>query len=80
MTTVCEVPTKSKSGLYSWDEFLAPSDALATRHPGLPHSPANKPPRSREGRFNKVVTGLLVLPGPIKPHNWIVQMKVCHQG
>jgi hypothetical protein len=36
-------------------------------HLGLPHSPSNKPPRSREGRFNKVVIGLLGLPSPINP-------------
>jgi hypothetical protein len=29
----------------------------------LPHSPSNKPPHNREGRFNKVVTGLLGLSG-----------------
>jgi hypothetical protein len=48
-TTVGEVPTKSKSGLCSWDEVLAPSDARPGRHPRWPHSPSNKPPRSREG-------------------------------
>jgi hypothetical protein len=37
------------------------------RHPRLPHSPSDKPPQSREGRFDKVVTGLLGLPGPINP-------------
>jgi hypothetical protein len=46
---------------------LAPSDARPDRYLGLPHSPSNKPPRSREGRFNKVVTELLGLPGPINP-------------
>jgi hypothetical protein len=65
-TSFCEVPTKSKSGPYSRDEVLAPSDARPDHHPGLPHSPSNKPPRSREVRFDKVVTGLLGLPGPIK--------------
>jgi hypothetical protein len=29
MTTACEVPTKSKSDLYSRDEVLAPSDRPA---------------------------------------------------
>jgi hypothetical protein len=43
-TMVHEVSTKSKSGLCSWDEVLAPSDALPNRHPRLPHSPSNKPP------------------------------------
>jgi hypothetical protein len=32
-TTVCEVPTKSKLGLCSWDEVLAPSDTRPGRHP-----------------------------------------------
>jgi hypothetical protein len=67
MTTVCEVPTKSKSGLCSQDEVLAPSDVWPDRHPGLPHSPSNKPPRSKEVQFDEVVTGLLGLPGPINP-------------
>jgi hypothetical protein len=44
MTTVCEVPTKSKSGLYSWDEALAASDARPIHHAWLPDSPSNKPP------------------------------------
>jgi hypothetical protein len=66
MTTVSEVPTKSKSGLCSRDEVLVPSDTRSNRHPVLPHSPSNKPPQSREVQFNKVVTGLLGLSGPIK--------------
>jgi hypothetical protein len=44
MTTIGEVPTKSKSNLCSRDEVLAPSYAWPGRHPGLPHSPSNKPP------------------------------------
>jgi hypothetical protein len=79
-TTICEVPTKSKSGLCSRDEILAPSDARSSRHPGLPHSPSNKQPRSREGRFDKVVTGLLGLLVPIKRDKWSVQIKACHRG
>jgi hypothetical protein len=43
-TTICEVPTKSKLSPCSWDEVLASSDARPGRHPGLPHSPSNKPP------------------------------------
>jgi hypothetical protein len=66
-TTVREVPTKPKSGLYSRDEVLSPSDARPSRHLGLSHSPSNKPPQSREGRFDEVVTGLLDLPNPINP-------------
>jgi hypothetical protein len=38
------VPTKSKLGLCSWDEVLAPSDVQPGHHPGLPHYPSNKPP------------------------------------
>jgi hypothetical protein len=41
MATTCEVPTKSKSGLCSRDEVLAPSDAWPGRHLGPPHSPSN---------------------------------------
>jgi hypothetical protein len=66
MTTICDVPTKSKSGPYFRDEVLAPSNAHPSRHPGLFHSPSKKSPRSREVRFDKVVTRLLGLPGPIK--------------
>jgi hypothetical protein len=64
--TIGEVLTKSKSGLCSRDEVLASSNSRLGRHSGLPHYPSNKPPRSREGQFDKVVIGLLGLPGPIK--------------
>jgi hypothetical protein len=66
-TTVCEVPTKSKSGLCSRDEVLAPDD-----RPARPSSwclilpPLNHLKAGRE-RFDKVVTGLLGLPGLINP-------------
>jgi hypothetical protein len=63
-TTVCEVPTKSKSGPCSRDEVLAPSDCPSGLHPRLPHSPSTKPPRSREVQFNKEVTKLLGYRGP----------------
>jgi hypothetical protein len=66
-TTVGEVPTKLKSGLYSRDEVLAPSNVWSGRHSGLPHSPSNKLPWSREWQLDKVVTGLLGLLGPKKP-------------
>jgi hypothetical protein len=79
-TIVCEVPTKLKSGLCSRDEVLAPSDVRPSHHPGLLHSPSNKPPLSREGWFDKVVTGLLGLLGPIKPNKWSLQIKACHRG
>jgi hypothetical protein len=47
MTTICEVPTKSKLVPYFQDEVLAPRDTWPGRHPGLPHSPSNQPPQSR---------------------------------
>jgi hypothetical protein len=37
-TTVCEVHTKSKSGLCSRDEVLATSDTRPDRHPGASFS------------------------------------------
>jgi hypothetical protein len=40
MTTICEVPTKSKLDPCSRDEILTPSDARLSRHPRLPHSPS----------------------------------------
>jgi hypothetical protein len=76
--TVGDVPTKSKSGLCSRDEVLAPCNARPDSHSGLPHSPTNKPPRSKEGQFDKVVTGLLGLSGPIKLDMRSVQIKACH--
>jgi hypothetical protein len=66
-TTVREVATKSKSGICSRDEVLAPSDIRFGYHPGLPHSLFNKLPQSRDGWFDKVVTKLLGLPGSINP-------------
>jgi hypothetical protein len=80
MTTVGEVPTKSKSGLCFRNEVFALTDARLGHHPGLPHSPSNKPPRSREERFDKIVLGLLGLSGPIKPDMQPVQIKICHRG
>jgi hypothetical protein len=80
MTTVREVTTKWKSGPYSRDEVLAPSDARPGSHPGLPHSPFDKPPQSREVRLDEVVTRLLGLSGPIKPDMWSVQIKDFYRG
>jgi hypothetical protein len=77
-TTVHEVHTKLKSGLCSRDEVLAPSEAQPDCHPGLPYFPSNKPPRNREGWFDKVVPGLLGLLGPIKPNKWSIQIKAYH--
>jgi hypothetical protein len=79
-TILREVPTKLKLGPCSRDEVLAPSDVRSDRHPKLPHSPSNKPPRSREVRFDEVVTGLLDLSSPIKSDMRPVQIKACHRG
>jgi hypothetical protein len=49
-------------------------------HPGLPHSPSNKPPRSREVQFDKLVNKLLRLLGPIKHDMRSVQIKACPSG
>jgi hypothetical protein len=65
ITTVHEVSTKSKSGPCSRGEVLAPTNARLSCHPEVSHSPSNKPFRSREARFDEVVTGLLVLSGPL---------------
>jgi hypothetical protein len=68
MTTVHEVPTKLKLGPCSWDEVLPPSD-----HSARPSSWAasfslqQTTSRSREGRFDVVLTRLLGLLGPINP-------------
>jgi hypothetical protein len=40
-TTVCEVPTNSKSDPCSRDEVLSLTNAWLGCHPGLPHSPSN---------------------------------------
>jgi hypothetical protein len=46
----------------------------------LPHSPSNKPPRSREGWFDEVVTELLYLPSPINPICDQYKSKLVHRG
>jgi hypothetical protein len=81
MTTVREVPTMSKMGPCSRDEVLPPpAIAWPDRQPRLPHSPSNKPPQSREGRLDKVVTGLLGLSGPINPTWGQYKIKTCLSG
>jgi hypothetical protein len=57
-----------------------PAIVRPSRHPRLPHSPSTKPPKSREVRFDKVVTELLGLPGPIKPNMWSIPIKACPPG
>jgi hypothetical protein len=65
MATIPEVPTMSKSGLCSRDEVLAPSDRPAWQSfRCLILLPLNHLEAGQE-RFDKVVTGLLGLPGPI---------------
>jgi hypothetical protein len=49
-------------------------------YPRLHHSPSTKPPRSREVQFDKVVTKLLGLSGPIKSDMRLVQLKACPPG
>jgi hypothetical protein len=63
---IVHVAPRSKSGLCSRDEVLAPNDTRLGCHPRLSHSLSNKPPQSREGRFSKIVPELLGLPNPIK--------------
>jgi hypothetical protein len=80
-TTMHEVPTRSKLGLYSRDEVLTPSDCpTAWASSCVSHSSSNKPPQSRKRRFDKVVTKLLCLPGSIKPDMRSVQIKACPLG
>jgi hypothetical protein len=79
-TTIREVPTRSKSVPCSRYKVLSPSDTRPGYHPGLPHSPSNKPPQSRGVQFDKVVTGLLGLSSPIKFDMRPVQIKACHRG
>jgi hypothetical protein len=66
-TTICEVPTKLNLGPTPEMKSWPPAMVRPGRHPGLPHSPSNKPPQSRDVRFDKVVTKLQGLPGPINP-------------
>jgi hypothetical protein len=79
-TTVREVLIKPKSGLCSRDEVLALSDCptqLSSWRLILP------PPNHLEAgpeRFDKVVTRLLGLLGPIKPNMRPVQIKACPSG
>jgi hypothetical protein len=58
----------------SWPQAIARPSC----HCGLPHSPSSKPPRSRKVWFDKVVTRLLDLPGPINPT--CGQSKLVHWG
>jgi hypothetical protein len=61
-------------GMKSWPLAIVRLD----HHHGLPHSPSNKPPRSREVQFDKVITGLLGLLGPINPTCGQYKSKVVH--
>jgi hypothetical protein len=63
-------------GMKSWHLAITRPD----RRPRLSHSPSNKPPQCREGRFNKVVTGLLGLPGPINLTCSQYKSKLVHQA
>jgi hypothetical protein len=79
-TTVCEVPTKSKSGLCSWDEALAASDARPSHHAWLPDSPSNKPPRSRVRMVWQSSYWATRFTRPHKLDMRSVQIKACHRG
>jgi hypothetical protein len=63
-------------GMKSWP----PTIIRPGRRPGLPHSPSNKPPQSTEERFDKVVTGLLVLSDPINPICGQYKSNLVHRG
>jgi hypothetical protein len=60
----------------SWPPVIVRPD----RHPRLPHSSSNKPPRSREGRFDKIVTWPLGLLGPINLTCGQYKSKLVHRG
>jgi hypothetical protein len=74
-TTLRKVPTRSKSGLCSRDEILIPTDHLARPSSWATSVSLHKSPRRREGWFDKVVTKLPSLSGPIKSNMWSVQFK-----
>jgi hypothetical protein len=63
-----------------WMKSWPPTIVRPGRRRALPHSPSNKPPQSREGRFDKVVTGLLGLPGPINPTCGQYKSKLVYRG
>jgi hypothetical protein len=64
------------SGMKSWPPAIVRPD----RRPGLLHALSNEPPQSWEGWFDKVVTGLLGLPGPINSICGQYKSNVVHQG
>jgi hypothetical protein len=80
MKTICEVPTMLKLGPCSRDEVLALAIVRPCHRRGLPHSPSNKPPRSREVRFDKIVTMLLGLSDPTNQTCGQYKSKLVHRG
>jgi hypothetical protein len=64
------------SGMKSWPPAIVRPD----RRPGLLHALSNEPPQSWEGWFDKVVTGLLGLPGPINSICDQYKSKLVHRG
>jgi hypothetical protein len=66
-TTFHKVPTRSKSDLCSQDEILVLSDCPARSSSWATSFSLHKPPQSRERWFDKLVTQILGLLGPIKP-------------
>jgi hypothetical protein len=79
-TTVHEVPTKSKSGLCSRGEVLAPNDRDPTIILGCLILPPLNYLEAGRGWFDKVVTVLLGLSGSIKSDMRSVQIKTCPSG
>jgi hypothetical protein len=75
-----KLPTKLKSGPYSKDEVLAPSDRPAHPSSWAASFSLQQTTLKQEVRFDKVVTKLLGLPGPIKLHMRTVQIKACPSG
>jgi hypothetical protein len=67
MTAVREVLTKLKSGLCSGDEVLAPSDRPARPSSWCLILPLLNHLKAGQKQLDKLVTGLLGLPGPINP-------------
>jgi hypothetical protein len=63
-------------GMKSWP----PAIVRLSRYPGQPHSPSNKPPRSREVWFDKIVTKLLGLSGPQNSTCGQYKIKACPSG
>jgi hypothetical protein len=78
MTTICEVPTKSKLVPCFQDKVLTPSDTQPGGHTDASF-PLQQTTSELGVQFGEVVTGLLGLPSPKKPAMQPVQIKACHR-